>query len=136
MQNQQYTGTPTSRRFCACPSTIVAGQPVMLGSIPAVALDNYQSNEGGTTFMMGGSFVLTVVGQTVESPQTPHKINPGDKLYATGTLDPTTNVLYNLTIDANSANNFFGYLDPSTIQPSVGSGLTSTTAIVLLPQGA
>jgi len=134
MQDQKFTGTPTSRRFILCPPTIKAGDPLMVGLVPCVALDNYQSDNGGTTVLIGGSFTLTVVGQTVESPQTTHKINPGDKLYATGTLDPATNVLYNLTIDANTANNFFGYLDPS--DPAIAAGVTNTAATVLLPHGA
>lgn len=139
MTNQALTGTPTSRRQANCPTTILAGQPVLIGSIPAVALDNYQSNEGGTTFLIGGSFYLTVIGQSGESPVVTHQINLGDKIYAnSGTLDVTTNIYYNFVLDANSAGNFFGYLDPD---PSVNAGpilagVTNTTAAVLLPNGA
>lgn len=134
MQNQVFTGTPTSRRFCACPASIVAGQPVLIGKIPAVALDSYQSNEGGTTFLMGGSFTLSVLGSTTESPITGSQVNPGDSLYATGTLDVPTNITYNLTIDKNSANTPFGNLDPESAV--VPSGTTSTTATVFLHYGA
>lgn len=134
MLTQYFTGTPTSRRFCPCPAGVTAGMAVLIGKIPAVALDNYQSNEGGTTFLLGGSFVLTVLGSSTESPVTGHQINPGDSLYATGTYDPVTNVTYNLTIDANSVNTAFGALDPES--PAVGSGIIAANAIVLLPNGA
>lgn len=139
MTNQALTGTPTSRRFALCPSTIVAGQPVFLGSIPAVALDNYQANVGGTTFLIGGSFFLTVIGQTAESPQTGHQINLGDKIYGNNlATDPTTNVTTIGALDINTAGNFFGYLDPDA---SVNAGpilstVTNTAAAVLLPNGA
>lgn len=133
MTNQTKSGTPTSRRFALCPTTIVAGEPVLLGTVPAVAIDSYQSNYGGTTFMLNGSFALTVVGQTVESPQTTHKINPGDKIYATGTLDSTTNVTYGLTLDANSSNTLFGRLDPDYV--SVAAGATDTAAEVMIGVG-
>jgi predicted RecA/RadA family phage recombinase len=135
MTNQIYTGTPTSRRFALCPTTVKAGDFVLLGTIPAVALDSYQSNTGGSTFLLNGTFALTVVGQTVESPQTTHKINPGDKLYATsGTLDATTNVTTGMTIDANSANTLIGRLDPTYV--AVSAGATDTAAWVTLNVGA
>lgn len=134
MKNQVYTGTPTSRRFALCPTTVKAGDPVLLGKIPAVALDDYQSVTGGTTFLLNGTFALTVIGQTAESPAVHAAINPGDKLYATGTLDVTTNITTGLTIDANSSNTFFGNLDPSYVQ--VASGATDTVAQVQLVTGS
>ena len=134
MKNQVFTGTPTSRRFALCPVGILAGQPVLLGKIPAVALDNYQANTGGTTFLLNGSFNLTVVGATVLSPQTGHQINPGDKVYADGgTTDGPTNVTYGFTLDAASGGAIFGNLDPSA--PAVTSGTTSTTAVVEIVTG-
>jgi predicted RecA/RadA family phage recombinase len=139
MTNQALTGTPTSRRFALCPSTIVAGQPVLLGSIPAVALDNYQANVGGTTFLIGGTFNLTVIGQSAESPTSGHQINLGDKIYAnTVSTDPTTNVVIIGALDANTSGIFFGYLDPdnSVNAGSILSGVTNTAAGVLLPNGA
>lgn len=131
MKNQVFTGTPTSRRFALCPTTVKSGDAVLIGSVPGVALDDYQSVTGGTTFLLNGTFALTVVGQTTESPQTTHKINPGDKLYATGTLDVTTNIVTGLVIDANGDNTFFGYLDPNYV--SVAAGATDTSANVMLP---
>ena len=137
MQNQYLTGTPTSRRFCACPTTVKSGDAVLLGSIPAVALDNYQSNEGGTTFLLGGSFFLTVIAQS-GSPLAGHQINPGDKLYAEGgTLDPTTTVTTGFTLNADATYGvFFGYLDPNLLQAPILSGVTNTAAPVLLGIGA
>lgn len=132
MKNQFYTGTPTSRRQVACPTAITAGMPVLVGKEPAVALDDYQANIGGTTFLFNGSFTLTVVASTSESPIVGSAVKPGDALYATGTLDSTTNVTYNLTIDKNSSNTPFGYLDPSA--NVINSGATDTAAIVRLVQ--
>lgn len=131
MKNQIYTGTPTSRRFALCPSTVKAGDPVLLGSEPAVALDDYSSHTGGTTFLLGGSFNISVSGVTVISPQTGHKINPGDKVYYDGgTLDSTTNVTTGGTIDGATGSPQFGFLDPSYV--AVSSGATDANAIVRL----
>ena len=136
MINQQFTGTPTSRRFVVLPvaANVKAGDPLLVGVLPCVALDNYQSNEGGAVCLFGGTFTLTVVGQSVVSPQTTHKINPGDALYASGgTLDATTNVTYGFTIDAVTTDTPFGYLDPSYV--AVQAGATDTAALVLLTNG-
>jgi predicted RecA/RadA family phage recombinase len=133
--NQVYTGTPTSRRQpIACPSTVKSGDAVLIGSVPAVALDDYQSNIGGTTFEFGGSFNLTVVGQS-GSPLTGHAVKPGDKVYAEGgSYDAATNFTTGFTLNGDSTNGtFFGYLDPSSA--AVTSGVTLTSAVVLLPQG-
>jgi hypothetical protein len=139
MINQQNTGTSTSRRSVLLPASttvvIAPGTPLLVGGLPCVTLDGNQYAVGAPSVvcLFGGSFDLTVIGQSVESPQTTHKINPGDKLYATGTLDIATNVTYGLTIDANSGNTFFGYLDPQS--PSIAAGATDTNASVLLPSG-
>ena len=134
MKNQVYTGTPTSRRFALCPTTIKAGDPVLLGNpsdgttIPAFALDSYQAITGGTTFLLNGTFATSVTGSTTNSPLTGHQINPGDQVFATGTFDSVTNMTYALTINADSSNTPFGHLDPSYV--AVGSGLTDTAAEV------
>ena len=139
MINQQNTGSQTSRRSVLLPPNttvvIAPGTPLLVGQLPCVTLDGNQYAVGAPSVvcLFGGSFNLTVVGQSVESPVTTHKINPGDKLYAVGTLDATTNVTYNLTIDVNSGNTFFGYLDPQS--PSVAAGATDTAASVLLDKG-
>ena len=130
MKNQYYTGTPTSRRQAACPATIKQGQPVLLGKIPAVALDDYQAINGGTTFLLNGSFALTVIAVTQISPAVGAAINPGDPLFAEGTLDTATNVTYNLSISATPGDTPFGHLDPSG--SGILSGATNTAAIVCL----
>lgn len=130
MKNQQYTGTPTSRRFAVCPSTVKAGDPVLIGKIPAVALDDYQSNTGGTTFLLNGTFQLSVIAVTQISPAVGAAINPGDPLYAEGTLDSTTNITTGLTISATSGDTPFGHLDPSAA--IISSGATDTAALVCL----
>jgi predicted RecA/RadA family phage recombinase len=124
--NQKYTGTPTSRRQANCPTTVKAGDFVLIGKAPAVALDDYNSNVGGTTFLLNGTFIGTVIARTSASPLTNAAVNPGDLLYATGTLDTATNVTTGLTIDKNSSNTAFGSLDPT--DPAITSGTTSTTA--------
>ncbi len=114
MKNQVILSTPGTQRQAACPITVKAGDAVLLGKIPAVAINDYESIYGGTTFETNGSYILTV------------------KIYAVGTLDATTDVTTGLTLDANSASGtFFGTLDPQ-YQTAVGSGLTDTAAWVRL----
>jgi hypothetical protein len=113
MLNQLFSGTPTSRRQVTLPNAVTSGEAILVGVLPGFALDNWQSIVSGATVLFNGSFFANVTGQTAESPQTTHKIGFGDALYATGTTDGTTNVTYNLTIDANSNNTPFGNLDPS-----------------------
>ncbi|MGH7488661.1 MAG: hypothetical protein ACREMY_24130 [bacterium] len=137
MVNQIYTGTPTSRRFALCPTTLKAGDPVFLGGVPAIALDDYQSLTGGTTFLLGGTFALPVTGATALSPLTGHQINPGDKVYADGgsQFTPTNGpvVDYGFSLDANNGGVLFGNLDPSYVP--VGSALTDAAAYVMLTGG-
>jgi predicted RecA/RadA family phage recombinase len=130
MRNQVYTGTNVSRRFALCPTTVVSGDAVLIGTIPGVALDSYQANTGGTTFLCNGSFTLTVIAATVVSPITGSQVNPGDKLYVTGTLDSATNVTTGLVISKASGGTLFGHLDPS--DPAIPSATTSTSATVVL----
>lgn len=129
MINQVFTGTPTSRRFALCPSTVTAGMPVLIGDVPAVALDDYSSVTGGTTFLMNGTFALTVVGSTSHSPYSGAAIKPGDNLFASGTLDPTTNITTGLLISVTTTDTPFGELDPS-YSAGVSSGATNTSAQV------
>jgi len=134
MKDQTYSGTPTSRRFALCPTTVKAGDAVLIGKMPAVALDDYSSVTGGSTFLLGGSFNLTVIGQTVASPQTAAALKPGDKVFAVGTLDSTTNLTTGLTLDGATGGTLFGYIDPS-YTGGVASGATDTAAIVKLAGG-
>lgn len=137
MTNQAYTGTPTSRRQINCPSSILSGAPLLVGKLPCVALDNYQANIGGTTVLFGGSFFLTVIGESSESPGYGLQINPGDPIYAQGTYDATTNVTYNLTLNGNSLYQLFGYYDPDPAvnAASILANVTNTAAGVLLTHG-
>ncbi len=130
MRNQYFTGTNVSRRFALCPTTVLSGDPVLLGTIPAVALDDYQANTGGTTFLCNGSFVLTVIAATVVSPMTGSAVKPGDKLYVTGSLDSTTNVTTSLVISKASGGTLFGHLDPT--YPTILTTVTDTAAVVVL----
>ena len=132
MKNQIYLGTPTSPRFALCPTSVTAGMPVLIGNEPAVALDDYQSNLGGTTFYMAGTYGLTVIGRSSESPVVTAGIKPGDRIYAVGTLDSATNVTTALTLDANSSTGtLFGYLDPQ-YNTAITAGTTNTYAGVKL----
>lgn len=110
--------------------------PVLIGSqgsaLAAVAMDAYDSSTGGTTFCLDGSYALTVIGQSTLSPNSNKVINPGDEIFATGTLDVPTNVTYNLTLDGTRGNTPFGNLDQNT---SIAGGVTSTTAVVRLKVG-
>jgi hypothetical protein len=134
MKNQRYMGTPTGPRFVLCPTTVLAGDLVLVGKDPACALNNYQSNSGGATFYFGGTFDGTVHGSSTHSPFTPAAIKPGDPLYATGTLDSATNVTTGLTITGDSSDTRFGSLDES-YSSGVGSGATDTAAPIRLGGG-
>ena len=133
MKNQVYQGTPTSPRFLSCPTTVKAGDLVLVGAEPACALNDYQSISGGATFYFSGTFTGTVVASSTHSPYTGAAINPGDKLYASGTLDSATNVTTGLLISVTDTDTPFGYLDP--VGPGIASGQTNTAANVRLSVG-
>jgi len=130
MTNEIYQDRPDNAEWFPCPSAVTSGMPVLIGRRPAVALDAYDSNRGGTTFRFTGTFSLTVIGQSQQSPNSIQQINPGDRLFASGTLDATTNVTYNLTIDATRGNIAFGSLGYNG--GPVLAGQTQTTAYVKL----
>lgn len=130
--NTAKQGTNENNRWYPCPSAVTSGMPVLIGTQAAVALDAYDSSTGGTTFMLDGSYFLTVIAQSTQSPVSGLQINPGDELYAGGTLDATTGITYNLTIDKTRGNCPFGnYEGPSPIL----SGVTNTAAMVRLKIG-
>ena len=128
MTNEVYQDRPDNAEWFPCPTTVTSGMPVLIGRRPAVALDAYDSNRGGTTFRFTGTFSLTVTGQSQQSPNTNQQINPGDRLYASGSLDATTNVTTGLTIDATRGNIPFGSLGNDTVT----AGQVKTTALVKL----
>lgn len=137
MKNQVILSTPgTQRGTVPCPITVKAGDAVLLGKIPAVAINDYQSEYGGTSFETTGSYVLTVIGKSSESPSVGAAIGAGGKIYAVGTLDATTNVTTGLTLDANSSSGtFYGELDPQYPGAPVASSATDTAAWVRIGQG-
>ena len=130
--NQVKYGLPQARRFFKCPSAVTSGMPVLIGTMAAVAIDAYDSTLLGTVFELEGSYALTVVANSSQSPVSGLQVNPGDELFASGTLDATTGVTYNLTIDKTRGNTPFGNLDQST---PILAGVTNTSAIVRLKTG-
>lgn len=135
MINQVFAGTDTSRRNpSACLSTVTSGQPVLIGVLPAVAMDTAANVANDTpTFLFGGSFSLSVTAKSSLSPSVNAAINPGDAIYADGgTLDSASNMTTGFTLDKNSGGTLFGYLDPTG--PALASGTTDTVT-VLLPRG-
>lgn len=125
-------GTNENNRWFPCPSAVTSGMPVLVGTLAAVALDAYDSSTGGTTFQFDGDYALTVVAQSQQSPLSGLTVNPGDELFANGTLDSTTGVTYNLTIDKTRGNCPFGNFDGPT---ALVSGTTNTSASVRLKFG-
>ena len=117
-------------RWFPCPTGITSGMPVLIGTIPAVAVDAYDSSTGGTDFWTDGSYFLTVIGQSSLSPVANLQVNPGDALYAQGTYDPVTNITYSLTIDKTNGNALFGNYDGSS---PIAAGATNTYAPVRIP---
>ncbi len=105
---------------------------VLIGTQAAVAMDAYDSSTGGTTFCLEGSYTLTVVAASTQSPVSNLTVTQGDELFASGTLDATTNITYSLTIDKTRGNCPFGNLEAPQ---SITAGVTSTTAVVRLKTG-
>jgi hypothetical protein len=130
MKNQVYAGVPTSGRFFACPITVKSGDFVLIGKQPACALNDYQGNSGGATFYFNGSFTGLVYGSSTHSPITGVAVNPGDALFASGTLDTPTNVTTGLWISGDVSDVPFGHLDP-TASPIL-SGAIATAALIRL----
>lgn len=116
-------------RFYKCPASVLGGDLVLIGALPGVAVDSYNAKSGGTVFRVAGTFALTVIAATVVSPVTGSQVNQGDKIYATGTLDGTTNCTTGLTLSKANGGTLVGsYDDPNPVT----SGSTSTTAAVKL----
>ncbi len=130
--NQIKIGVPQYNRFYKCPSAVTSGMPVLIGTQAAVAMDAYDSSIGGTVFCLDGSYLLTVIAQSTQSPVSGLQINPGDELYASGTHDATTGVTYNLTIDVTRGNCPFGNYEGTA---PILAGVTNTLAAVRLKIG-
>lgn len=116
-----------------CPATVKAGDLCLIGGLPGVAMDDYNANTGGTTFRFAGVFAFTVIAATVVSPITGSAVNPGDKIYATGTLDSGTNVTTGLTLSKASGGTVVGVYAGTA---AITSGTTSTSAAVKLKESA
>ncbi len=115
--------------FFPCPNTVTKGMPVLIGTMPAVAIDNYSAALGGCQFCLVGVFTLSVIAQSTQSPVSGLDLKPGDELFATGSLDATTNVTTGLTIDKTRGNAPFGnYVGTTTIT----AGVTTAACAVKL----
>ena len=132
MTNQVKIGLPQNNRWFPCPTQVTSGMPVLIGTMAAVAMDDYDSSTGGTTFCFDGDYSLTVQAHSSQSPVAGQDVNPGDELYASGTLDATTGIQYSLTIDKTRGNTPFGNFVGTT---KISAGVTSTSAVVRLKQG-
>lgn len=134
MQNQVYTGTPTSRRQVVLPNVAqfnTPGQAILVGTLPAFTLDSYQANFGGCTVLFDGSFSTTIIGRSANSPLVTAAVNPGDPLYySQGTFDATTNVTYGGVLDKNISGIRFGRYDIS--QTAIAAGITNAAGVVEL----
>lgn len=130
MLNEIFKGPSTENRFYACPSTIVAGDAVLIGGVlPAIAVDNYSSVSGGTLFRLAGTFELTVIGATTVSPLSGSAVKPGEVIYGGGTTDATTGMIHTLTLSKQTDSTVaFGTYDGEGID----SGETDTAARVKL----
>jgi|SRR5215471_1730157 len=134
MLNERYQDRPGDARFYVCPSTVKAGDFVLVGGVlPAVAVDDYNSRTGGTTFRLAGTFFGTVIAATVVSPITGSAVKQGDKLYATGTTDNTTGMITGLTISKASGGVPVGTYDDGA---GITSGATDTAAPIKLRESA
>ncbi len=133
MLNERKQDRPGDARFYLCPTTVKAGDLVLIGALPGVAIDDYNSKTLGTGFRFAGTFALTVLAATVVSPVTGSQVNQGDKLFATGTLDVATNVTTGLTISKASGGTLIGSYDDTT---PILTTVTNTAALVKLKENA
>ncbi len=113
------------------PAAVTVGMPVLVGKLAGVVLalqpiPTPLSPTSATVDTGEDCYALSVVAQTVASPQTGSAVQPGDIIYAVGTLDSTTNVTYNLTLDKASGGTQFGHA-----LSAVTSGATALTNVRL-----
>lgn len=109
--------------------------PVLVGTLSGVviALQPLPTPTSPTTATIDlgeDCYFLSVIGQSQLSPNSVAQINVGDELYASGTLDATTNITYNLTIDKTRGNVPFG-----NSLTQVLAGVTNANCLVRLKDG-
>ena len=131
MLNERYQDRPGDARRYLCPSTVLSGDAVLLGTQALVALTSYDTATGTAVFRFAGTFDLSVIGETQHSPQVAAAIAPGGRLYAAGTLDSPTNMTTGLIINADNSKTPFGNLDDT----AVTSGMTQTKGVKLKESG-
>ena len=120
MRNQVYPDGDVG--FFPCPAAVVSGMPVLIGLMPAVAIDAYNPATGGTVFALEGVYALPVTATAA--------LGVGDKVFAIGTLDAATNVTHTLTISSVNTGKPFGSLFGAKILV----GVTNPTAAVRINQ--
>lgn len=132
MLNEIRQDRPADARPYTCPTTVQGGDLVLIGALPAVAVDDYNPNTGGTVFRIAGTFALTILAATTVSPLVGSTVKQGDKIYASGgTLDATTNVTTDLTLSKASGGTLVGTYDDPT---DITSGTTNTSAALKLKE--
>jgi len=134
MLNELRQDRPGNARFYLCPSTVLAGDLVLIGpDLPGVAVDDYNPNTGGTVFRLSGTFALPVLAATTNSPLVGSTVLQGDKIYLNGgTQDGTTGITTGGTLSKQSAGgSLVGSYDDTE---SITSGTTNTEAAVKLKE--
>jgi len=117
------------------PSACTVGMPVLVGSLAGVIvalqpIPTPTSPVSATIDTGRDCYNLTVIGQSTKSPVSGLALKPGDEIFAGGTYDATTNVTYNLTLDATRGNTPFG-----NVLVAIASGATNTATPVRLKDG-
>lgn len=114
------------------PSTVVSGDPLLVGKLAAVAETDYSSTSGEASLSFEGAYFLSVVAKSSLSPSTGSAVKPGDAIYLTGgTLDSTTNCTTGGTLCKDSSGTFYG-----NALDSITSGSTATIRVRLQGKAA
>lgn len=135
--------TPADQRRVPVPSTLVSGDPIIIGSaasdplkgLPGVAITSYDSRDGMATITFVGAHRLTVTFQS-GCPQVAGAIYPGQPLYAAiyeagATYNAATRSWTGFKIDANNGGVPFG----SYFEQAASAASGSATASVRLNRG-
>jgi len=129
MLNEIRNDRPANARPYRCPTTVKAGDLVLVGAQPAVAVDDYNPRTGGTVFRLTGTYEFSVVAGTQVSPLVGSALNQGERIYgAGGVLDSDTNVTTDLTLSKDDSGVLIGTYDD---WDSIASGVTGTARVKL-----